>query len=196
MPFKERSLTVRFDPTSKPQSTHECMRINYFSMGETNPEETPELFLWYVNSSTAIQKTTERLQEWYNKAGPNPRDLASALALRREYLLNRAFVIAQSDHFGPASRGRKVWVENSGREPSWRKMLRVENILWISGHDIEYAIRQVVIEAAMDLNNEGELTEVVVTLRTSNGGSLSSLPATAINIWMKDCSGQVTFGLD
>lgn len=66
----------------------------------------------------------------------------------------------------------------------------------ISGHEIEYAIRQVVIEAAMDLNNEGELTEVVVTLRTSNGGSLSSLPATAINIWMKDCSGQVTFGLD
>ncbi|KAL7916704.1 polyketide synthase [Trichoderma velutinum] len=130
IPFKERNLTVPVEPTPWPQSKHERISINSFGMGGTNvhviidsaasflanapafngaqSEETPELLLLSANSATALQRTTERLQEWYTKARPNPRDLAYTLALRREHLPHRAFIIAQGDHLGTVSQTRKA----------------------------------------------------------------------------------------
>lgn len=73
----------------------------------------------------------------------------------------------------------------------------------ISGHGNEYALLQVVIKAAMDLNDGGEVTEAVANLRPHRlTDSLDykwvefSISFYSGNVWMKHCSGQVTFELD
>ncbi|UKZ48040.1 hypothetical protein TrVGV298_002276 [Trichoderma virens] len=121
-------------------------------------------------------------------------------------------------------------LESSGLEPSWRKMIRVdsiprvrdqkieENVIFpaagyismvgkaaaqLGGHRNGYALPQVVINAAIVLNDGSDATEVVTNLCPHRlTDSLDSMwweftiSSYNSNVWMKHCSGQVTFEVD
>uniref|UniRef100_A0A8H7KAW2 Carrier domain-containing protein n=1 Tax=Bionectria ochroleuca TaxID=29856 RepID=A0A8H7KAW2_BIOOC len=116
-------------------------------------------------------------------------------------------------------------LESTSLEPSWRNMCRVNEIPWVRDHMIEeniifpaagyisivaeairqvsgsedgFALRHVLINAAMVLN-EDEPTEIVTTFRPhrltdSTDSQWVEFVVASYNghVWMKHCSGQVT----
>ncbi|OGM49399.1 polyketide synthase [Aspergillus bombycis] len=119
VPFKEAMLKVPLEPTPWPHDRQPRVSVNCFGIGGSNAHaildsavsyglvpdrkpsqnESPAPFLFLVSaaSPTALTQCVNNLTEYVERTAPAFRDLAYTLAMKREHLEHRTFLIGGVD---------------------------------------------------------------------------------------------------
>ncbi|OAQ63678.2 polyketide synthase [Pochonia chlamydosporia 170] len=133
IPFEKRKLTVPLEPTPWPQDRLDRVSINSFGIGGSNahailesaqaynvPERfaplhqgsldsRPHLLLFSAASSSSLKSMTDQFRPWMERNPDKMDDLAYTLAMRRENLPHRSFMVASPGQIPEtASQGRRI----------------------------------------------------------------------------------------
>ncbi|KAI1760054.1 hypothetical protein GGR53DRAFT_106147 [Hypoxylon sp. FL1150] len=150
IPFREKRLTVPVKPTPFPANKAERVSVNSFGIGGSNahvilesyprPEKArsapesvrrPELLVLSANTQHSLKQQLERYQEYASQHPSILYDIAYTLALRRELLPHRGFIIKSGEktleHSGIVrapgkSSNRKVIMIFTGQGSQWAEM--------------------------------------------------------------------------
>ncbi|KAI1458682.1 hypothetical protein F4805DRAFT_456394 [Annulohypoxylon moriforme] len=150
IPFKEKKLTVPTKPTPFPAHKAERISVNSFGIGGSNAHvildsfpnsslsrgftqtaKRPELLMLSANSQSSLKTQIELYREYVSQHTSAIRDIAYTLALRRERLPHRAYMVMSGDKLletssmvktpGKQSR-RKVTMVFTGQGSQWAEM--------------------------------------------------------------------------
>ncbi|KAI8626908.1 acyl transferase domain-containing protein [Xylariaceae sp. FL1651] len=122
IPFADGKLTVPVEALPWPKDRFARVSVNSFGIGGTNahtildsaashhassePIEasySPQLLLYSANTPESLGRMVEKFESYLSKYPERIADLAYTLALRRQHLRHRAFVVANRDQIGRAS---------------------------------------------------------------------------------------------
>ncbi|KAI0898853.1 hypothetical protein F4806DRAFT_493360 [Annulohypoxylon nitens] len=150
IPFREKRLTVPTKPTPFPAHKAERVSVNSFGIGGSNAHvilesfpdtelsrgfahtaRRPELLILSANTQNSLKTQIELFQEYVSQHPSAIRDVAYTLALRRERLPHRAYMVMSGDKLletssmvktpGKLSR-RKVTMVFTGQGSQWAEM--------------------------------------------------------------------------
>ncbi|KAI2780394.1 hypothetical protein F4815DRAFT_493302 [Daldinia loculata] len=149
IPFTEKRLKVPTTPTPFPANKAERISVNSFGIGgsnahiivdsfpnseETSPIERakrPELLIISANTQNSLKQQVEQYKKYVSLRTSNVYNIAYTLALRRERLPHRAFMIKSDEQIvdisglaripGKSSR-RKVTMIFTGQGSQWAEM--------------------------------------------------------------------------
>ncbi|XDG06082.1 hypothetical protein ABKA04_005697 [Annulohypoxylon sp. FPYF3050] len=150
IPFREKRLTVPTKPTPFPAHKAERVSVNSFGIGGSNAHvilesfpdtelsrgfahtaRRPELLTLSANTQNSLKTQIELFQEYVSQHPSAIRDVAYTLALRRERLPHRAYMVMSGDKLletssmvktpGKLSR-RKVTMVFTGQGSQWAEM--------------------------------------------------------------------------
>ncbi|KAI2617780.1 hypothetical protein GGR54DRAFT_640866 [Hypoxylon sp. NC1633] len=152
IPFREKRLTVPTKPTPFPSNKAERISVNSFGIGGSNAhvildsfpksEKTdgtiktrkrPELLIFSANTQNSVKQQIDQYQEYVSQHSSALYDVAYTLALRRERLAHRAFMIKSGEQIietsglvkAPAKfAGRNVMMVFTGQGSQWAEMGR------------------------------------------------------------------------
>ncbi|KAL7621887.1 hypothetical protein AAE478_007387 [Parahypoxylon ruwenzoriense] len=150
IPFKQKRLTVPTKPTPFPSNKAQRISVNSFGIGGSNAHvivesfprsngvdcgfemvKRPELLIFSANTQNSLKRQIEKHQEYASQHPSALYDIAYTLALRREWLTQRAFVIRSAEKVletssivkAPAkSSTRKVTMIFTGQGSQWAEM--------------------------------------------------------------------------
>ncbi|KAI1770343.1 hypothetical protein F4818DRAFT_455735 [Hypoxylon cercidicola] len=150
IPFSEKSLKVPIKPTPFPANKAERISVNSFGIGGSNAHviiesfpqsekvgstlgmaRRPELLVLSANTQHSLKQQLELHEEYASQHFSNLYDIAYTLALRRELLPHRAFIIKSSERTleisgiakAPGkSSNRKVTMIFTGQGSQWAEM--------------------------------------------------------------------------
>ncbi|KAG5950724.1 Type I Iterative PKS [Claviceps sorghi] len=131
IPFKDRKLTVPLEPTPWPPGRLDRVSVNSFGIGGSNAhvilesaqayclpqrpvtqltlESKPQLLLFSAASSSSLQSMAGQFRQWMERNPDKTEELAYTLAMRREHLPHRSFMVASLNNIpGVASPGRRI----------------------------------------------------------------------------------------
>ncbi|KAI8956900.1 hypothetical protein F5Y11DRAFT_125320 [Daldinia sp. FL1419] len=148
IPFTEKRLKVPTAPTPFPANKAERVSVNSFGIGGSNAHiivdsfpnseevnairtKRPELFIISANTQNSLKRQVEKYEKYISQRNSNAYNVAYTLALRRERLPHRAFIIKSDEQIvdtsglaripGKASR-RKVTMIFTGQGSQWAEM--------------------------------------------------------------------------
>ncbi|KAK3989943.1 putative polyketide synthase [Cladorrhinum sp. PSN332] len=151
IPFEEKGLVVPVTPTPWPMNRSERVSVNSFGIGGSNAHliveslasfnpgmahkpgaaanADPALLVLSANTSTSLQQLVDSTLDYHSKSPEALQDLSYTLALRREHLSHRSFVV--KDNYGradivpavkPDTHPPKVVMVFSGQGAQWPRM--------------------------------------------------------------------------
>ncbi|KAI1806276.1 hypothetical protein F4811DRAFT_550999 [Daldinia bambusicola] len=149
IPFTEKRLKVPTAPTPFPENKAERISVNSFGIGGSNAHiivdsfpnseeisplgraKRPELLILSANTQNSLKQQVEQYEKYISLRVSNVYNVAYTLAIRRERLPHRAFMIKSNDQIvdvsglvripGRSSR-RKVTMIFTGQGSQWAEM--------------------------------------------------------------------------
>ncbi|KAG5978870.1 Type I Iterative PKS [Claviceps digitariae] len=218
IPFKHRKLTVPLEPTPWPPGRLDRVSVNSFGIGGSNAhvilesaqmycipqrsvtqlslEAKPQLLLFSAASSSSLQSIKGQFNRWMERNPEKMGELAYTLAMRREHLTHRSFMVASLNKIPEiTSQGRRIGNSTpklvmvfTGQGAQWPRMgcellLRQDLVFQSSIRNLDRYLGQ--LPDAPQWAIEGELLKMAEESRVRDA-ELSQPLCTAIQIGLVD----------
>ncbi|KAG5925731.1 Type I Iterative PKS [Claviceps africana] len=218
IPFKDRKLTVPLEPTPWPPDRLDRVSVNSFGIGGSNAhailesaqayglpqqaftkstlESEPQLLLFSAASSSSLQIMTGQFRQWVERNPNKMEELAYTLAMRKEHLPHRSFMVASLDKIPDvASSSRRIGNSTpklvmvfTGQGAQWPRMgyellMRQDFVFQSSIRNLDSYLGQ--FPDGPEWSIEGELLKMAEKSRVQNA-ELSQPLCTAIQIGLVD----------